>query len=180
MQLESLLEPFENQLNLPSCSIELNDIRSRPLLLWQGCHQQHDSAPPCRSYAVLGTMFAPDVLSFAFSRLHRLLAWQDLDDQTYFETLFMFGVPDPDGPFCHCSIALMLDQPFKVDLFAIFPFKPYVVVTDSMDSKCSLLLALLHTCSHRIACISYNDIACLQIKMMQSFGSVTIAYLNMG
>src|SRR5512135_726467 len=33
MQLQSLFESFEHQLDLPSCSVELDDRGSRPLLL---------------------------------------------------------------------------------------------------------------------------------------------------
>jgi len=88
---------------------------------------------------MLGTMFAPDLLSFAFSRLHRLLTWQDLNHETYFEALFMFGIPDPDRSFCHRSVALVLDESFEIDLLAIFPFKSHIVITDPMYSKCSKL-----------------------------------------
>jgi hypothetical protein len=124
-------------------------------------------------------MLAPDVLSFALSCLHRLLAWQDLDHQTNWEALFVFGIPDPERPLGQRSIALMLDQPFQIDLLAIFPFKAHLVITSPMPSECSLLFSLLHTRSQRLACLSDGDIASLQIKMAQSFGSRTIAYLNM-
>jgi hypothetical protein len=73
----------------------------------------------------------------------------------------------------------MLDQPFQVDLVTIFPFKAHLVVTYPMHPECSLLACLLHTRSQRIACIRDDDIASLQLKMVPSFGSMTIAYLNM-
>src|SRR5438067_1753824 len=67
MQLQSLFESFEYQLDWPSRSVELDDLGSRPVLLREGRGQQQDPTPPGRSHAVFGTMFAPDVLSFARS-----------------------------------------------------------------------------------------------------------------
>ena len=78
----------------------------------------------------------------------------------------MFGIRDPDHSLGHRSIALMLDQPFQIDLLAIFPFQAHLMVTYPMDSECSLLLSSLHTRSQRVARISDGDIACLQIKMV--------------
>src|SRR2546421_3882217 len=128
---------------------------------------------------MLGTIFEPDTLSLALSRLHRLFAWQGLDHQTHLETLLVFRIPNPHLPLCHCPIALMLDQPLQIDFLTIFPFKSHLMVTYTMHSKGPVCLSLLDARSHLVPCIGYCDICCTQVEMMQSLGTVTIGHLYM-
>src|SRR5262245_59729756 len=95
-------------------------------------------------------MFEPDALLLPFSCLHGLLARQGLDYQAHQEALFMLGIPNPHLPLCHSCIALMLDQPFEIDLLAIFPFETHLMVTRTMHSKGSKGQSLLDTCSYLV------------------------------
>jgi hypothetical protein len=40
MGVEHLFDAFEQDLDLPSAGVQLQDESHRPLLLWQGCHQE--------------------------------------------------------------------------------------------------------------------------------------------
>src|SRR6059058_3304721 len=97
MQLEPVFEPFEQQFNLPTCSIELHHILGRPALLGKGGADDHHSRPPSGRQISLRSLFASKAFLLARTGLHGLLARQERNDQTNLKTLLVLGIPDPTG-----------------------------------------------------------------------------------
>src|SRR5437588_12192657 len=93
MQLEPLFEPFEEQFNLPTHSIQLHHILGRPDLLGKGRADDHYSRPPRWRQMGLRALFVSQAFLLARSGLHGLLARQELDHQTPRKTLLVLRIP---------------------------------------------------------------------------------------
>src|SRR2546428_13630657 len=178
MQEQSLIEPFEEQFDLPPGSKQLDHVEGGPLLLRQSRPQQHHPCPPGWGQTGLRSFFVSDAFLFASSGLHRLLARRQRDDQTKLKTLLVLGIPNPGRVLTHRPILLMLDQALEIDLLAIFALQAYSVVAEPMHSPGSLSQSLLDTAPQAIAGIGDDHVAFVQGHMKESRGTVSVAHLH--
>src|SRR6266700_1278609 len=179
MQLEPVFEPFEQQFNLPTRSIELHHLLARLDLLGKGGAEDHHSRPPRWRQIGLGSLFVSKAFLLARTGLHSLLARQERNHQTHLKTLLVLAIPDPLPVLAHRAIPLVLDQSLHVNLLAIFSLQAHLVVAHPMHTIRSLGLSLLHTRSQLVACIGHGYIPFAQGKMMQSLGVVAICDLHL-
>ena len=68
MPIEKLFEPLKNQLNLPSCPIQAQDLRARPLLFIRGRDQQNPACPPNQFLIKMPSTLGSQLFPFAFLR----------------------------------------------------------------------------------------------------------------
>ena len=121
MQEQSLLEPFEEQFDLPPGSIQLDDVEGRPRLLRQRGPQEHHPCPPGWSHRLACDPFLRRMRSRLRARA-AMACWRGGNEiiETKLETHVVLGIPHPGRVLTHRPLLLMLDQTFEIDLLAIF------------------------------------------------------------